>query len=125
MNMKSKFQALAAGNTEPSGRTIYPRIRLGIGLILLLSAPAGHAEDQHHPDHELARRMVQSGTILPLQRIVEGDPQIRGKRLLDVELEKKQDDYFYEIKILDEHGTVRELWFNARTGTPLSRKPQE
>ncbi|MEO5363710.1 MAG: hypothetical protein H7838_08815 [Magnetococcus sp. DMHC-8] len=88
---------------------------------LFSGADVAVAGDASHPDHEMARRLVQSGEILPLERIIDSD-KVRGKRLLDVELEKKHGVYVYEVEVVDARGQVMEFRFDARTGIMLREK---
>ncbi|MBF0399822.1 MAG: peptidase M4 [Magnetococcales bacterium] len=94
---------------------------LCVGAALTGAYPAC-AADTHHPDHEMARRLVQSGAILPLERILEQNRKMRRGVLLDVELETKHGVYLYEIEMVDSNGQVTELRFNARTGDLLQEK---
>ncbi len=73
-------------------------------------------------DHTRARELVEAGEIIPLEQLLE--KQLSGKqlRILEVELESEDGTLVYEIEILDEKGTVRELLFDARTGTPLGEE---
>ena len=89
--------------------------------IIFSGADLAVAEDARHPDHEMARRLVQSGEILPLERIIDND-RVRGRRLLDVELEKKHGEYMYEVEVVDERGNVMEFRFDAKTGETLREK---
>ena len=75
-------------------------------------------------DHERARDLVKSGDIIPLnqllQQVINTDS---GKfRLLEAELEHESGRVIYELEIVDEHGVVRELLFDAKTGELLDEK---
>lgn len=81
------------------------------------------ADESQHPDHEMARRLVQSGEILPLERILDND-RVRGRDLLEVELENKHGVYLYEIELVDANGHVLELIFDAKTGKMVYEKQE-
>ncbi|MBF0190419.1 MAG: PepSY domain-containing protein [Magnetococcales bacterium] len=82
-------------------------------------------EPFHHTDHERARQLVRSGEILPLERILNGEPRVRGKQLIDVELETKKGILIYEVDMLDAHGALVEYQFDARTGAFLREKKED
>ncbi|MBI5040500.1 MAG: PepSY domain-containing protein [Gammaproteobacteria bacterium] len=68
-------------------------------------------------DHDDARKLSKSGTIVPLEQItaqVRSRPDI--KDLLEVELESDADDYYYEVEVVDDGGVVRKLRYDATTG---------
>ena len=67
-------------------------------------------------DHELARRLRESGQILALEDIMTKARAIKAGELLETDLEKKQGRYVYEIEILDQAGQVWELELDAATG---------
>jgi len=72
-------------------------------------------------DHDLARELVKSGEIIPMEQLLK---KIRGQqsshlRLLEAELERKQGRLVYELDLVDDHGVVRELLFDAKTGEAL------
>jgi uncharacterized membrane protein YkoI len=82
-------------------------------LIWVLAATPGRA-DSVSPDR--VRALVERGEILPLEEILKrNEPQIGG-RIIEIELERKNDAYLYEIKILRPDGRYRELKIDARTG---------
>ena len=75
-------------------------------------------------DHERARELVKSGEIIPLNQLLQQVINTgSGKfRLLEAELERESGRLVYELEIVDEHGVVRELLFDAKTGKPLDEK---
>jgi len=76
-------------------------------------------------DHDEAKRLVESGDILPLQVILEKlQPHYPGK-ILKVELEKKSDQIFYELEIVGHDGVVHELYIDASTGDVLHSKVED
>ncbi|MFC1684080.1 PepSY domain-containing protein [Pseudomonadota bacterium] len=75
-------------------------------------------------DHLKARQLVQEGTILPLEQIIERTRSQHPGRILEVEFEQEHDRYVYEIELVDEQGQVWELEYDAATGE-LIEKEQE
>lgn len=70
-------------------------------------------------DHLQARRLVESGEVLPLQTILDKYRTDYPGRVIEVELEKKHGKIIYEIEIIDDSGEVRELYINASNGELL------
>ncbi|NBC46692.1 MAG: peptidase [Gammaproteobacteria bacterium] len=77
-------------------------------------------------DAELARRLVESGRILPLEQLLERVQLIRSGVLLEAELEyeSEQATYVYEIELLDDAGQVWEFELDAETGEPIELSPE-
>jgi uncharacterized membrane protein YkoI len=76
-------------------------------------------------DHIEARRLLDSGEILPLEVILDNVRQTFPGRILDVELEREAGHIAYEVEILDEEGVVTEVYIDARTGKVLSVKEDD
>ncbi len=70
-------------------------------------------------DHIEARRLSDSGEILPLEVLLKNVRQAHPGKLLEVELDKKDDRIVYEVEILGKDGVVREIYIDARTGNLL------
>jgi uncharacterized membrane protein YkoI len=67
-----------------------------------------------------ALKLREQGLILSLETILN---KVKGKysgRVIETELEAKQDTYVYEIELLLDTGEVRELKFDAKTGAIIS-----
>lgn len=96
-------------------------VMTGIAVLLFTNPVIPLADDL---DHEKARKLVQSGVILPLERVLAGHQRVREGRILEVELEKKHGILVYEIEVMDEQGRVMEFTFDAKTGH-LRQEKQE
>jgi uncharacterized membrane protein YkoI len=72
-------------------------------------------------DHDQARQALQSGQIRPLSDILRSLSQEHPGQVLEVELERKRDQWLYEIKLLTPSGTLRRLRVDASTATVLPR----
>jgi len=83
--------------------------------ILLACLPAAADED-----HELARKLRESGAILALEDIARQARAAKPGELLETELEKKHGRYIYEVEILDSAGQVWELKLDAANGRLIS-----
>lgn len=87
------------------------------GLIFLLSTSAWTGQDL---DHEEARDLRAQGLILPLTQIIQQAEQAGLETILEVELEKEQDGWIYEIEGLTKHYQLIELTIDARTGNVIA-----
>jgi uncharacterized membrane protein YkoI len=74
--------------------------------------------------HE-ARRLTQSGQILPLQDLLTVIQTEKQGSVLEVELEQRGSQYMYEIELLDEQGAVWEYKIDATTGKILERESED
>lgn len=88
---------------------------------LTLSGPAtapAHQDEADARDAELARRLLASGAILPLEHVLTRAREIRQGTLINAELayEAEHSAYVYEIRLLDSDGDVWELEFDAADG---------
>ena len=67
-------------------------------------------------DYIEARRLLNSGDILPLETILKNVRQIFPGKILDVELEKENQLIVYEIEVLGENGVIEKIYIDAKTG---------
>lgn len=86
--------------------------------VIAMSSHCAHADDAK--DHDRARQALESGQILPLKKILENVETNYPGQVLEVELERKQDRWIYEIKILQKDNLRIKLKINAADGTVLS-----
>ncbi|MBC2857857.1 PepSY domain-containing protein [Stappia sp. 28M-7] len=66
-------------------------------------------------DHERARRLLRSGEIRPLSEILASVESSIGGRVLDVDFERDDGRYVYELKMVMPSGRVREVTVDAAT----------
>ena len=71
-------------------------------------------------DHEVARRAVGRGDMMPLEQILASIEAQYPGRILEVELEDEDGLWLYEIEILTPAGRVLEIELDPRTGAILS-----
>ena len=103
----------------------FPAGLVGPGRVcafLLICAVLGttYADD----DHEMARALVESGDILPLDVILEKAQAHHRGRVLEVELEQDEGRRIYEIEIVDKQGVVHELYLDASSGELLKAEQE-
>lgn len=98
-----------------------PLLGLGLALGLVFGlAPTAHASDDH--DHEQAQRAVQAGEVMPLRRVLERLEREHPGQVLDVELERDDGRWIYEIKLLQPDGRRIKLKLDARSAEPMQRR---
>lgn len=93
---------------------------LCLAAIPLLSSPAWAGSD-----HDLVRRAVEDGRILPLTDILARAETAYPGQLIEAELEDDHGRPTYEIKMLSNDGRVMKLLYDARTGDILKSKEKE
>ncbi len=92
-----------------------------VSLVLLVPLQPVQADD----DYIEARRLFESGEILPLEAILEKVRQVLPGRVLEVELENEDRKVVYEMEILGDDGVIREVYVDAKSGEILSAKEDD
>jgi uncharacterized membrane protein YkoI len=87
-------------------------------LALLLSSPAHIV--QADDDYIEAKRLRESGEIMPLEEILKNIRRSYPGRILEVELENEKGRVIYELEILGADSIVREIYIDAKSGELLS-----
>ncbi len=77
---------------------------------------------REHSDQEDARDAVLSGEILPLVEVLQRLEKEQQGQVLEVELERKRDRIYYEVKLLHPDGRVVKHLVDARTGELIQHK---
>lgn len=90
-------------------------------VVLFASTGAGFATE--HQDE--AKKLKDSGKILPLEQVLQQARRDRPGRVVETELEKLSGRYIYEIKIVDEQGVVHELEYDAQNGERLKENQEK
>lgn len=88
---------------------------LAAALMLASASPAAAWIDDDD-DHIAAREALRRGEILPLTRILQISLARVPGDVIEVDLDREDDGWEYEIKILTSTGRVREVTLDARTG---------
>lgn len=76
-------------------------------------------------DHDLARRALEAGEILPLRTIIERVEYDYPGQIIEVELERDDDLWIYEIELLRSTGALLKLKIDAGNGTLLGIKGRD
>jgi uncharacterized membrane protein YkoI len=96
------------------------RTRIPAVLLVLLSSLAGPAlGDDDDIGHEEARRLLESGRVIPLEQILEQLHRNVPGKLLETEIERDDGRIIYDLKILRPDGRVQEVEVDAATGEIL------
>ena len=96
--------------------------RLTLITALLLVVSTAQADDAR--DHDRAREALEAGEVMPLPRILDRVERDYPGRVLEVELERDDGRWIYELTVLPPSGRVFELKLDAATGALVqSRGP--
>lgn len=96
--------------------------RLGLTCALSLTLLAVSIQAQASASHEQALQAVQSGQVLPLSAVLQKLQASHPGQVMELELEKHQDRWTYDIKLLQPSGRLIKLKVDARSGEVLSSK---
>ena len=105
-------------------RPVIHRLRVWAGLAVAfagLNALPAWADS----DHDRARQAVQSGQVLPLPAVLEALSREVPGQVLEVELEREDGRWIYEIKLLQSGGQLVKLKVDAQTARVLRRKNRD
>ena len=86
-----------------------------------MGSPA-HADDRS--DHDRARAALKAGEVLPLQEVLEKVQRSHPGELLEVELERDDGRWVYELKLLQSGGRLLRLDVDAKTAAVLRSRPR-
>ena len=76
-------------------------------------------------DHDRAREALESGEILPLQTIIAKLEQVYPGQILEVELERDDGLWIYEIKLVRGNGVLIKIELDASDGRLLGVKGRD
>ena len=88
-----------------------------LGAALLSAASAGD-----HDDHERARAAVRAGEVLPLPALLDRLQRTHPGQVLELELEREDGRWIYDVKLLQADGRLLKLEVDARTAEVLDVK---
>lgn len=90
-------------------------------LLVLLSGPALADDD----DQDRVRRALQAGEILPLSDILAAAEALRPGRVIELELERDDGRWIYELELVTPVGQIYEIEIDAATATVLELEREE
>jgi uncharacterized membrane protein YkoI len=104
------------------------RLRVALAALLLtgligLVQPSAWGSDSR--DHERARAAVEAGQVLPLPTLLERLRRTHPGQVLELELERDDGRWIYEIKLLQANGQLLKLDVDAATARVLQIKRKE
>lgn len=99
----------------PANRRNFTMKVAGSLLAVLCLLHIGYADD----DHDVAKRLKESGNILPLAKILEAMSIESSGHVLEIELRNHDGRLVYHVELVDAYGVVWYLQFDARRGTLL------
>jgi len=91
-------------------------------LILALLAGPALADDD---GQDRARRALQAGEILPLSDILAAAEAARTGRVIELELERDDGRWIYELELVTPEGRLYEMEIDAATATVLELEREE
>lgn len=100
-------------------QNIFSPLVLALAFLVAFSvAPPGGAQaddDDDALEHEEARRALEQGLVRPLEEIIaEARKHVQGD-LIEVELEREDERYIYELEFIQPSGQIVELQLDAKS----------
>ncbi len=98
-----------------------------MAVALIVSAvalpyPAAEASDDSRLHQDEVRLLRASGKILPMEDIIARIRTSQPGQIVEVELDRENGRYVYEVKVIDERDVIHKLELDAGTGEVLRRK---
>lgn len=90
-----------------------------LAALWLGGLPLARAGDKDDHDHDRARAAVQAGEVLPLATLLERLQRSHPGQVMELELEREDGRWIYEIKLLQADGQLLKLELDARTAQVL------
>ena len=79
----------------------------------------------HADDHDTAKRLKETGDIVPLATILDTVSTTHPGRVLEVDLQHQHGRPVYRVELVDAHGVVWYLRFDAIQGTLLHKHKEK
>ena len=102
------------------GRLFVPACLLAFALV---AGPVSGLADES--DHERARQALEAGKVLPLGAVLDIVERDFPGQVVKVEFEEDDDEFIYEIRVLQSGGSILKLKIDARDGTLLGIKGRD
>lgn len=100
-------------------KTLFAAAALLLAWAGISLAGNGHGHDH---DHDRARQALEAGEVLPLKAIIERVEGNYPGAIVEVELEREDGRWQYEIKLLRRGGSLLKIKVDARDGSVLGVK---
>ena len=105
-----------------SGRTTIGMLAAGLLFSATLVLPVQAVGPS---DHDRARKALEAGEILPLRTVLEKVDRDTPGQVMEVELERKNGRWIYEIKLLRPGGALVKLQVDASDGSIIGRRERD
>lgn len=103
----------------------HARLRIALTSLLLIGLAQPSAWGSDSRDHERARAAVEAGQVLPLPTLLERLRRTHPGQVLELELERDDGRWVYEIKLLQANGQLLKLDVDAATAQVLQVKRKD
>ena len=94
-----------------------------LGVLACALVQPGLADE--HGDHDLARRALEQGRVLPLRTVLDKIERDYQGQVLKIEFEEDAGRFIYEIRLLQRDGRMAKLKVDAVDGGVLKVKRKE
>lgn len=103
----------------------HARLKIALASLLLVGLAQPSAWGSDSGDHERARAAVEAGQVLPLPTLLERLRRTHPGQVLELELERDDGRWIYEIKLLQANGQLLKLDVDAATAQVLQVKRKD
>ncbi|ODU11305.1 MAG: peptidase [Rubrivivax sp. SCN 71-131] len=109
--------------TDPRILPLRRSLLAGLAAAALGAGRVARADDDH--DHDLARRALEQGQVLPLRSVLDKLERELPGQVLKVEFERDDGRFVYKIRLLQPDGRLAGVKVDATDGRVLSIKRRE
>lgn len=103
----------------------HARLKIALASLLLVGWVPPSAWGSDSRDHERARAAVEAGQVLPLPTLLERLRRTHPGQVLELELERDDGRWIYEVKLLQANGQLLKLDVDAATAQVLQVKRKD
>jgi len=100
-------------------------VRVALLALLLCARMSGAAWADGRDDHERARAAVQAGEVMSLTALLERLQRTHPGQVLELELDRQDGRWIYEVKLLQPDGRLLKLELDARTAQVLEARRKD
>lgn len=96
-------------------------VAAGLSAAVLLSAGTASADSDRLRQNEV-RQLREAGKILPIEDVLGRARAAQPGQVVEVELEREDGRFVYEVKLIDDGDRVHKLELDAASGEVLNRR---
>ncbi|HMR72102.1 MAG TPA: PepSY domain-containing protein [Rubrivivax sp.] len=122
---KTHRTARAAPAPRQAGRCLRGRSAAWIALAMVVALPGLAAMASERDDHRRAREAVLAGEAMPLPELLERVARTHPGQVLELELEREDGRWIYEVKLLQPGGRIVALEVDARSAELLKQRSRD